>query len=270
MGRPDRLRGGNAGACDLPLVLGSAHAGFGASPTRGWFNPIMSDKNNWPAHARGTLRQYFQKRSAPRTIVSLLLILTGFFAFLVSYASLRFGLTQMWIRYPVALLAGYAFFLGLLRLWVQLERSRFNPKAAEIKAFVLEERRSAKTSPGEYNRRPSWLDYLDVPNVLDLDEGCLPALLVLVVIGLISILAMAVAAMPALLAEVFLDVFIVSVFYRRLRVPAQEHWLGTALRKTWWLALITAALFSLAGWGLETAAPGSRSIGPAIEKILRG
>ena len=55
----------------------------------------MSDKNEWPAHARATLQRYFQKRSAPRTIVSLLLILTGFFAFLISYASLRFGLTQM-------------------------------------------------------------------------------------------------------------------------------------------------------------------------------
>lgn len=230
----------------------------------------MSDKSEWPAHARATLRRYFQKRSAPRTIVSLLLILTGFFAFLVSYASLHFGLTQMWIRYPVALLAGYAFFLGLLRVWVELERSRFNPDAAEIRAFVEEERRSAKTLPGEYNRRSSWLDYLDVPNVLDWDEGCLPALLAVVVIGLVAILVLAVAAMPALLAEVFVDVFIVSVFYRRLRLAAQEHWLGTALRKTWWLALIAAALLSLAGWGLETAAPGCHSIGPAIEKILHG
>lgn len=230
----------------------------------------MSDKNEWPAHARATLQRYFQKRSAPRTIVSLLLILTGFFAFLISYASLRFGLTQMWIRYPVALLAGYAFFLGLLRLWVELERSRFNPDAAEIKAFVLEERRSAKTSLGEYERRPSWLDYLDVPNLLDFDDGCLPALLGIVVIGLVVVLITAVAAMPALLAEVFVDVFIVSVFYRRLRTAAQEHWLGTALRKTWWLALMAAALLSLGGWVLETAAPGCHSIGPAIEKILHG
>ncbi len=230
----------------------------------------MSDKDKWPAHVRATLRSYFQKRSAPRSIVSLLLILTGLFGFLVSYAALHFGLTQMWIRYPGALLASYAFFLGLLRLWVELERSRFNPNADEVKAFVQEERRSAKASEEKYERRHSWLDYLDVPNVLDFDEGCLQALIVVVVMGLIALLAMAVAAMPALLAEVFLDVFIVSVFYRRLRIPAREHWLGTALRKTWWLALAAAALFSLAGWTLETAAPGSRSIGPAIEKILRG
>ena len=228
----------------------------------------MSDK--WPSHARATLRRYFEKRSALRTIVSFLLILAGSFGFLVSYVSLRLGLTQMWVRYPVALLAGYAFFISLLRLWVELERSRFNPEGAEIKALVVEERRSANPSVLKHDRRTSWLDWLDVTNVLDFDDGCLPALLALLVFGLVVALAMAVAAMPALLAEVFLDVFIVSVFYRRLRTAAQEHWLGTALRKTWWLALIAAALLSLAGWGLETLAPGSHSIGPAIEKILHG
>jgi hypothetical protein len=230
----------------------------------------MNDEEKWPAHARETLRRYFEKRSAPRTIVSLLLILTGAFGFLVSYTALRFGLTQMWIRYPFALLASYAVFLGLLRLWVEMERSRFNPDAAEIKEFVLEKRRSGEASQKGYARRHSWLDYLDVPNVFDFDEGCLGALAGLLVISLIVILAMAIAAMPGLLAEVFLDVFIVSVFYRRLRRAAQEHWLGTALRKTWWLALAAAALFSLAGWGLETAAPGTHSIGPAVEKLLKG
>lgn len=55
----------------------------------------MSDENKWPSHARATLRRYFQKRSAPRAIVSLLLIMAGLFGFLVSYASLHIGLIQM-------------------------------------------------------------------------------------------------------------------------------------------------------------------------------
>jgi VanZ family protein len=244
----------------------------------GWFSEraphrngarSSQDSDKWPGHARATLRRYFEKRSAPRTIVSLLLIFAGFFGFLVSYVSLHLGLTQMWVRYPVALLAGYAFFIGLLRLWVELERARFNPQGAEVRALVDEERQAAP-SLLRHDRRTSWLDCLDVTNVLDFDDGCLPALLALLVVGLVVVLVMALAAMPALLAEVFLDVFIVSVFYRRLRTAAREHWLGTAVRKTWWLALIAAALLSLAGWGLETLSPGSNSIGPAIQRILHG
>lgn len=138
-----------------------------------------------------------------------------------------------------------------------------------MKELVVEESASRKDSPLNRNRNTSWFDWLDVSHIA-LDDGCLPALLALLLFGFATVLAMAVAAMPALLAEVFLDVFIVSVFYRRLRIAAQEHWLGTALRKTWWLALMAAALLALLGWGLETAAPGSRSIGPAIEKILGG
>jgi hypothetical protein len=58
------------------------------------------------------------------------------------------------------------------------------------------------------------------------------------------------------------------VLYRRLRIAAEEHWLGTAIRKTWISALIIAVLLAIAGMCLESLAPGARSIGPAIHRIL--
>ena len=82
------------------------------------------------------------------------------------------------------------------------------------------------------------------------------------------VLAYAVMAAPALLAEVFIDAFIVSALYRHLRIAAEGNWLGTAVRKTWLLALAAAALLCLAGWCLEMLAPGAHSIDPAIEKLL--
>ena len=82
-------------------------------------------------------------------------------------------------------------------------------------------------------------------------------------------LAYAVMAAPGLLAEVFIDAFIVSALYRHLRIATEGNWLGTAVRKTWLLAFATAALLCLAGWCLEMLAPGAHSIGPAIEKLLR-
>lgn len=242
----------------------------------------MNDKEKWRTRVRAAVRRYFEKRSAPKTILSLLLIITGFFGFLMSFASLHLGLEQMWVRYPLAVFASYGFFLGLLRLWVELERSRFDPKAAEIAEIIADEEerahsKSVEASLSKYDRG-SWLDWLEVPfrgldfDFFDLDEGCLPAfviaILVAVVGGLLVLLVAVMAAAPAFLAEVFIDVFIVSVLYRRLRIAAEEHWLGTAIRRTSWLTILTAGLLSFAGWGLETLAPGSRSIGPAMEKIL--
>jgi hypothetical protein len=241
----------------------------------------MDDKEKWRTRVHNAVRRYFERRSAPRIILGLLLIMTGLFGLLISFVSLHLGLEQMWVRYPLAVLGSYAFFFALLRLWVQLERSRFNPQAEEIQAAIAAENQPDIEAKLAKYGRGSWLDWLDLPfslgdigDFFDLDEGCFPALvigiLVAVVGSLIVLLLAAMTAAPAFLAEVFVDVFIVSVLYRRLRIAAQENWLGTAIRKTWWLALLTAALLSLAGWGLETLAPGSRSIGPAIEKILHG
>jgi len=230
----------------------------------------MNEETEVRERAQNALRRYFEKRSSPRIILSLLLILAGSFAFLVSFISLHSGVEQMWLRYPVAVLAGYAFFLGLLRIWVEIERSRFDPREAELEALLVE-RRSSVNESSTLSRR-SWLDWLDLSNFVDVDEGCLPVLLLILVIGLVfgvaALLVSLVAAAPALLAEIFLDAVIVSMLYRRLRIAAKEHWLGTAIRRTWWRVVIVAAFLSLGGWALEEFAPGTHSIGPAIEKIL--
>lgn len=232
----------------------------------------MNDKVQWRKRAQTALQRYFEKRSAPRTILTLFLIMTGLFAFLVSFVSLHLGLEWMWLRYPFAVITGYAFFLGLLRLWVEMERSRFSPEGAELEVLVEQEEGVTEKS-WNYERRSGWLDWLDIPtNLIDFDEGCLPVVLVILalglVIGLVALLTAVIAAAPAFLAEVFLDAVMVSMLYRRLRIAAEEHWLGTAIRRTWWLVLIATFLLSLVGWGLAKLAPGSHSIGPAIKRIL--
>lgn len=223
----------------------------------------------WRERARRALEQYFEKRSSPRLILSLVLVLTGLASLVVSLELLRAGLVEMWVRYPIAVLAGYGVFIGLLRLWLEFERSRFNPRADEVENAVAPPPLRLSESAWEERRsRTRWYDYLDFPDVFDLDEGCAVMFLLGILVALIGLAVFAVLSAQAFLAEVFLDAFIVSVFYRRLRIAAREHWLGTAVRKTWVLALITAALLSMAGWALERAAPGSHSIGPALEKIL--
>jgi hypothetical protein len=78
----------------------------------------------------------------------------------------------------------------------------------------------------------------------------------------------AVVGAPTLLAEVFLDVFIVTVLYRRLKKAVQANWLGTAIRGTWGLAFLTAGLLGVIGWALQAMALEAHSIGPAIRELL--
>ena len=70
-----------------------------------------------------------------------------------------------------------------------------------------------------------------------------------------------------MLAEIFLDAFLIGALYRRLRIPAKENWLATAVRKTWKSALITTVLLALGGAALQYLAPGARSIGQALHQL---
>jgi hypothetical protein len=218
----------------------------------------------WRNRARQALERYFQKRSAPRLILSLLLVLTGAAGFAVSFVSLHLDLRQMWLRYPIAVLAGYGVFLLLLRLWVGFEEFRFDPQPNEIEA-TMGESTVEIPQPARRYRSSSWLDWLDVPG-LD-HEGCAPVILIAVILALVGLLLFAIASASALISEVFLDAFLVTVLYRRLRVAAREHWLGTPVRKTLLPVLLTATLLSLAGWCLETMAPGADSIRAGARSI---
>ena len=62
------------------------------------------------------------RRGLPRVLMSLILAATGAAGFLVSFALLHVGVTRMWLRYPVAVLAAYGVFLFLLRVWLHLQR----------------------------------------------------------------------------------------------------------------------------------------------------
>ena len=224
----------------------------------------------WRAKAGAALEAYFDTHSLPRFTLGLLLILTGAAGFLASALLLKNGVDKMAVRYPLAACFAYGVFLGLIRIWVEIERGRFNPEPGEIENML-----QSTTTKSESNtyRQPSdggsWLDSLDVSSAFDLDDGCLPLLIAGAIVALGALLIMALANAPAFMAEVFLDAFIVSVLYRRLRIAAHEHWLGTAIRKTWLHVFFAIGLLCFVGWGLDFLAPGSRSIGPALHQLWR-
>ncbi|HEV7904160.1 MAG TPA: hypothetical protein VGO96_09985 [Pyrinomonadaceae bacterium] len=70
------------------------------------------------------VRRRLVRGGSPRLLVSFLLALTGAAGFLVSTALLRLGVTQMSVRYPLAVLSAYSVFLLLLRLWLALQRRK--------------------------------------------------------------------------------------------------------------------------------------------------
>ena len=107
-----------------------------------------------------------------------------------------------------------------------------------------------------------------VADGLDLDEGSLPIMVVLLIVGFVVILASAafyvIYIAPALLAEVVVDGALTYALYRRVRVEESRSWLLAACRRTAIPFAATAIFVSCIGAGMSMYAPGARSIGEVI------
>ena len=164
----------------------------------------------------------------------------------------------MWKRYPISVAAAYVVFLVSLRIWAEIERKRIDPDGAQRLAdeqpFVPDRKSS--------NRYPSWPGIFDLTDFGMDGEGCIVGcVFVVVAVAVGGAVITVIASAPALIADVFLDAVLMTILYKRLKAAAQQHWLGTAIKRTWRPMLITAVALSIAGGVIQWHWPKARSIG---------
>ncbi|MDQ3754564.1 MAG: hypothetical protein M3371_07530 [Acidobacteriota bacterium] len=256
-------------------------------------------KRQTRAQAVERTRRLLLRQGWPRLQMALILLLTGCAGFLVSFVLLRAGLTQMWLRYPVAILTAYAVFLLLLRVWLSLQRPRESRSSVEADVSNVGFDLVNATGSGRGHAAPtfggggdfggggaggSWAQSLGgsssggqsgVLGDLDLDfgdEGCgvivaVIALLAAIIGGLLITLYVVYAA-PALLAEILVDGLLVSGLYKSLKDVEQRHWLRTAVSKTLLPMLLVLILFILAGYVMQRAVPEAHSVGDIWKRLM--
>lgn len=244
------------------------------------------------------------RRGRPRLLVTLILLLTGLAGFLVSFSLLRFGMTRMWLRYPLAILIAYCVFLLLLRLWLFFQRHR-EPDLPDLSSidmdftgtsnyaeegfkfsggggdaggagaggnwgFSLSSSSSSSSASASSSGGSSSSGGESGGGVggLDLDEGWAVVLVIVAIAGALLAVLYVVYVAPVLLAEILVDGILVTGLYKKMKGIEQRHWLRAAVRKTLAPALIAATLFSVAGWALQNAAPKAQSIGEAWKDIM--
>src|SRR3712207_5502812 len=101
-------------------------------------------------------------------MLALLLMMAGAPAVFVSRGMLKIGYDEMWMRYPIAVLAGYGVLLGLVRTWVEIAKQSFDPDDPMIKEALADDERQRR--PHYHASRSRWWEWLDVPS-LDFDGG---------------------------------------------------------------------------------------------------
>lgn len=212
---------------------------------------------------RGSLEQYFEKNSAPRFYLSVIMAVTGGVGFVVSWVLLHFEGVDMWIRYPAAVMVAYFVFLGLLRVWAGMESRRVSPGTMErITAPILDGKPARSYQAKSHD---SWFNFLDDINFRgeDMSDGCALVAILLAAAG--SVLAV-IATAPALIADVFLDAVLITMIYKHLKTAARHDWLGVAVSRTRASVIILCIAGALVQWNW----PGAKTIGDIFHVPERG
>lgn len=252
------------------------------------------------ADAVRQLRARLESGGWPRLQMMLLVMLTGASGFIASFALLALGVEHMGLRYALACGAAYLCFLGLLWIWIRWRKdtgdawdavdgleladvgpagrgggrsfdggggsfggggasAHFDAPEAMTSAPVPAATPAAAPSGGS----TSSID-IDLP---DMDAEAIPVLLAVLLLGLLLSSLFVVWSAPVLFAELLLDGVLAAGLYRRLRHIETRHWLETALRKTVWPFVLTAAVLAAAGSGMQVLVPHANSIGDVLAQL---
>lgn len=205
----------------------------------------------------GLLQRQLEADSYPRLQMGLIVALTGGVGLLCSFVLLRLGMSTMALRYPLALLGAYVFFLFLLWLWIRATAQDYGDIPDVSGLLPNGSAEPVSCAPVE----------VEAGALLEADELVIP----LAVIGLAVCVMLAslyvVYLAPVLFAELLFDGVLSYTLYRHLRASQDEHWLGTAVRRTAWPFGITALVLVGAGVAMAAYAPGARSVGEVIHRV---
>lgn len=218
----------------------------------------------------------------------LILGLTGMAAFLTSAVLLRLGVTQMVVRYPIAIAAAYGVFIVLIGLWLwmqsndtdmldvveegleninwrgggRISSSGGSANLVDMGSTPLSSGTGISTPPvsGGGGSGP----HFDIAGVdVDLDDAIWVVLAIVVLIaGLLAILYIVYIA-PILLTEVLVDGLLAAGLYKTVRGVEGRYWMTTVLRKTAIPAILALIFFSIAGFCVQKIEPEASSIGDA-------
>jgi hypothetical protein len=206
-------------------------------------------------------RSHLEERGWPRVVLFVIVALSGFAGFLVSFAMLSAGVSSMAWRYGLAGAAAYLSFLGLLGIYVWWKRrlGELAPEdAIEVVQYLDLPFPASGPSPsanyfsggrsGGGGSSSSWEGSSGSSSGgwwFDADADFV----------------------WVLIAEVIVDAVIIGTVSRQMGSLERRDWTATAIRRTWFPATVMIMMLAIGGWALQQAVPEAKSIGPAVQAL---
>jgi hypothetical protein len=256
-----------------------------------------SRSNEWTAKQ---VEAQLLSTSFPRSQMMLILALAALGTFFSSASLVAMGLGSMGVRYALAVVGGYSFFLLLVRLWIAYQtrnwsfgRSSSEPARArsssrsDVGNFDLPDlsafgdlagsvQSGFAGGGGEFGGAGASASF-DVDGSGDsgasgalealggADEGLPILLAIIAVLGGLIALGFVVYSSPLLFAEVLLDVAVVGAVYRKNKRHERGHWAAGVLRRTYKPMLVLSVLAAVFGFAMQSLAPDQHTLGAVLE-----
>ncbi len=258
----------------------------GRTPRGEWRLKVVRKRKPWSDRERliDLVRARLRRHGLARLQMTVIVIATGVAGFLASAALVHLGVTSMGLRYGIAFVIAYGVFLGLVRLWVELYRRRIDGADAldDIPdVYDVPDPSAVLGAGGDFGGAGASGDWDDaavaasgassgkgsgggIGGALDLDEGWVIVVPIVMLLGSLIAAFVLIWSAPGLLAELALDVFLVSRLYRRLEHLDRRSWLMTAIRKTWIPALVVGVLVVAGGSVIQAVVPEARTMGDVL------
>ena len=247
-------------------------------------------------HIVKACRRQLKRDSHPRLHMTAMIVLTAGVAWIASSVLLALGMEAMWLRYPVSLGIAYGAFLFFLWLW--LRRNDLDVPDVSIDGIghagepcgcsgtfeggggqsggggasgSFSDTSGSVADGASGGGAGDWgaVDVLGAADDLAIPLFVLAAVVALA-LGVAFVSIYVIYTAPSLLAELTVDAALSYALVRRLKHGQRRMWLGTAIARTWWPALGTAALVAAVGALLAIWAPETTSFVAALRHLHGG
>jgi hypothetical protein len=241
------------------------------------------------------LEELLLASSFPRLQMALILALAAVGAFLTSATLVALGVGTMGVRYALAVVGGYLFFLSFVRLWIAYQTRNWSFGRREPGSRQTLDAAStdlpdlsalggfgggggdgfsggggafggagASGSFGDSSPTEDTSGVLDGVGSAD-GDGVVILIAVVALLGGVLALGFVVYSSPLLLAEVLLDFAVVGAIYRKNQRHERRHWAAGVLRRTYKPALVLAVFAAIFGFAVQSLAPTEHTFGAVLK-----
>ncbi len=243
-----------------------------------------------PAHPRAIsrpmaverMRARLLRQGFPRIQMFILVSLTGLAGFGASAGMLLAGIESMALRYTLAMGVAYIVFLLLLWVWLRTSAGDYfdvpidgggpNARSADGPDDFMGGGgsfdgggASANVDFGPSDGGVTSIAEEPLKVIAATEEGAIPLAIILLALGIALSSLFVIWSAPLLFAEILVDALLAAGLYRRLRTLDPSHWMFAALRRTLLPFFLTTLFVAGAGWGMQSHAPETRSLGEFLE-----